>query len=111
MNTQASIALVGAAAMAVLLGCSNPKPMAPVAASPAAPAFTDLEIFEMPNMAPWPEVSGRVCQLGTSCLSMDPRPFEFCLLSTKDCRDKATEPLLVGQPLTIVPPLIIKTTR
>jgi hypothetical protein len=42
---------------------------------------------------------------------MDPRPFEPCLLSTKDCRDKANELLLVGEPQLIAPPSIIKTTR
>jgi len=40
---------------------------------------------------------------------MDPRPFEPCLLSTRECTEKATEPLLVGQPELVEPPAIIKT--
>jgi hypothetical protein len=33
----------------------------------------------------------QLCQLGTSCLAMDPRPFEPCLLSTRHCSEKAAE--------------------
>jgi hypothetical protein len=40
------------------------------------------------------------CHLGTSCMTMDPRPFEPCLVEgTRRCVDKATEPLLVTEPL------------
>jgi hypothetical protein len=45
----------------------------------------------------------QVCKLGTSCLAMDPRPFEPCLLSTKHCSDKAAEPLLVAPAPSIIP--------
>jgi len=49
-----------------------------------------------------PEPPARICQLGTSCLTMDPRPFEPCLLTTKHCKDKAT-PMLVGPPDASLP--------
>jgi hypothetical protein len=45
------------------------------------------------------ELKGRVCQLGTSCMALDSRPFEMCLLGTgKRCSDKIREPLLVENP-------------
>lgn len=40
---------------------------------------------------------------------MDPRRFEPCLLATKECTEKTTEPLLVGEPELLEPPAIIKT--
>jgi hypothetical protein len=44
-------------------------------------------------------IVGRVCQLGTSCLALDPRPFEMCLLaSNKHCGEKITESLLAVNP-------------
>lgn len=112
MNTQTSITFVSAAALAALLGCSTPKPVAPVAADPPPlTELTELALFETPNVVPWTEPFGQVCKLGTSCLAMDPRPFEPCLLSTKKCSDKVIEPLLAEQPLTIVPPRIIEIAR
>ena len=109
MNTKASIPFVGAAALAALLGCSTPQPVAPVTADPTPVPPPEIS-FDLPLEVPGPESSPTFCKLGTTCLAMDPRPFEPCLLSTKDCRDKATEPLLVGEPQWIAPPLIIKTT-
>ena len=112
MNTNVFIAFAGAAVLAVLLGCSTPQPAAPVlAAAPALPPPPEITLYSLPPIEPWPEPLPRFCKLGTSCLAMDPRPFEPCLLSTKDCRDKASEPILVGQPQWIVPPSIIETTR
>jgi hypothetical protein len=110
MNTKAFISVVGVSALTTLLGCSTPQPVAPVTAdlSPVPPPEIS---FDLPLEVPGPESPPTFCKLGTSCLAMDPRPFEPCLLSTKDCRDKATEPLLVGEPQLIAPPSIIKTTR
>jgi hypothetical protein len=68
-----------------------------VALAPAPPP--DLE-FALPLEEPVPispEPPARICQLGTSCLSMDPRPFEPCLLTTRHCADKA-KPMLVRPP-------------
>ena len=110
MNTKASIPFVGAAALAALLGCSMPQTVAPVAAAPTPvppPEFS----FDLPLEEPGLESLPTFCKLGTTCLAMDPRPFEPCLLSTKNCRDKATEPLLVDQPQWIVPPPTIIKTR
>ena len=109
MNTKVSIPFFGAAALAALLGCSTPQP-APVAddSTPVPPPEIS---FSLPLEVPGPESPPTFCKLGTTCLAMDPRPFEPCLLSTKACRDKATEPLMVGEPQSIAPPSIIKTTR
>ena len=75
-----------------LLGCSTPQP-APVAV-PLPEWFTVPPGLHDPNRA-----FGRACQLGTSCLALDPRPFEVCLLgTTKRCGDKIQESLLVDKP-------------
>jgi len=108
MNTKASIPFVGAAALAALLACSTPQSVVPVAADPTAVPPPELS-FDLPLEEPGPASAPTFCKLGTTCLAMDPRPFEPCLLSTKDCLDKATEPLLVGEPQSIEPPPIIKT--
>ena len=110
MNTKVSIPFFGAAALAALLGCSTPQPVEPVAADPTSVPPPEIS-FDLPLEEPVPESPPTFCKLGTTCLAMDPRPFEACLLSTKDCRDKAAEPLLVGEPERIAPPPIIKTTR
>jgi hypothetical protein len=56
------------------------------------------------------DVNGHFCQLGKSCMALDPRPFEACLLSTTHCKDKATEPLLVDSPQELaLPPVTIRT--
>jgi hypothetical protein len=106
MNTKASFALAGAVALAALLGCSTPKPVAPAQALPA------MTVYELPYGLPETPGSNRLpglCKLGSSCLAMDPRPFEACLLSTKSCRDK---PIQVGQPeWSAPPPAIIETSR
>jgi len=102
MNTRTSIAFIGAAAVATLLGCSTPQPTPPIFESYSVPIERPVPPLEPPPA---------FCKLGTSCLAMDPRPFEACLLSTKDCRDKAAEPLLVGQPELAAPPVVIQTAR
>ena len=77
-----------------MLGCSTSQP-------PVAPA-PEVIISAAPVQAPVPETTpqmAKACQLGTSCLTLDPRPFELCLVSAgKRCVDKATEPLLVTEP-------------
>jgi hypothetical protein len=110
MNTKAFISVVGVAAITALLACSTPQSVAPDAAAPTAVPPPEIS-FDLPLEVPEPENPPTFCKLGTTCLAMDPRPFEPCLLSAKDCRDKATEPLLVGEPQLIPPPSIFKTTR
>jgi hypothetical protein len=109
MNTKASIAIFGAATLAALLGCSTSKPVTPVAAASPPPPEIEFDLPLEPPEAAWPVPFGKVCKLGTSCLAMDPRPFEPCLLSTKSCSDKASEPILVEQPQWLDPPRVIKT--
>ena len=111
MNTKICIASIGATALAVLLGCSTPQPDAAVTAVSAESPPPPMLSYSIPLERPAPplEPLPAFCKLGTSCLALDPRPFEACLLSTKDCRDKATEPLLVAQPELIAPPAVIKT--
>jgi hypothetical protein len=91
-----------AAASVLILGCTTQRPEPPSeppsllrgAVTQSGPAR-----FHQP-----PEGSGfKACQLGTSCLTLDPRPFELCLLDSKHCADKATEPLLVVDELPVVP--------
>lgn len=101
MNNNTLIASIGAAALAALLGCSTSQPVTPV---PPPEISVDLPL-EPPNAEP----GFKACKLGTSCMAMDPRPFEPCLLSAKECTEKATEPLLVGEPGLLEPPAIIKT--
>ncbi len=75
-----------------LLGCST-SPPAPV---PVVEPLTFALPLEPPHQDP---LAGRVCQLGTSCLELDPRPFEMCLLAThKHCGEKVTETLLAVNP-------------
>jgi hypothetical protein len=108
MNTKASVEIFGAAALAALLGCSTSEPVAP-----AAPDLRTMSLYEMPmdpSAVPWNVPFGRVCKLSTSCVAMDPRPFEPCLLSTKACTDKAADPIQVGQPEWLAPPVVIETT-
>ena len=111
MKILTSVALL---ATTVLLGCSTPQPVEPrhgsVSVETVAPKQVQsallAQVAELqPYLAPpsnenLPDVfKGKPCQLGKSCLAMDPRPFEICLLGTnKRCGDKAREPLLVGNP-------------
>jgi hypothetical protein len=105
---KASVTCIGAAAMALLLGCSTQKPEIPEPGTPPPPEIS----FDLPLEQPGLDGLPRLCTLGESCLAMDPRPFEPCLLSTKECSDKAAEPMQVEQPQQPpVPPPVIKTTR
>ena len=93
MNTRITFAI---AALAGLLGCSTSETAQTTqSATPLPP---------LPDLAPGNElIPPKVCKLGTSCLAMDPRPFEPCLLSTKHCADKATEPMLIAPAPLIIP--------
>jgi hypothetical protein len=96
--------------LAGMLGCSTPQPAEPAKAAAAAQTESSLvppSIVEQlqklqPQLAPrsddgLPEVfKGKPCLLGESCLAMDPRPFEICLLgANKRCGDKMAEPMQV----------------
>jgi hypothetical protein len=97
MNTGILIASLTAASLAGLLGCSTPQAIASTIVYELPPLPSpDYEIRDGQLMPKTEQPAGRFCQLGTSCLTMDPRPFEPCLLSTKSCGDKAAEPMLVA---------------
>lgn len=98
------VSLLATVAAAMLLSCSTPAPQVIESVPPPEvdiPLPLEPHANRMPNQPPLPEsdIVGKVCQLGTSCLTMDPRPFEVCLLGTqKRCTDKVREPLLVENP-------------
>jgi hypothetical protein len=100
----ARISLMAAVWFAALLGCSTAiAPVPKVAAAPAprviAGALTVSTQPAYPSVPPFDPKQGlpKVCQLGTTCLTMDPRPFEVCFLSAKSCGDKLAESMLVAQ--------------
>jgi hypothetical protein len=99
MNTRIPVL---AAASVLILGCTTQRPEPPpVQSSLLQGAVTQSgpARFHQP-----PEGSGfTACQLGTSCLTLDPRPFELCLLDATHCADKVTEPLLVVDELPVTP--------
>jgi hypothetical protein len=104
MNTRILIASLTAASLAGLLGCSTPQAIAPAVVYELPPLPSpDYEIRDGQLVPKAGHPAGRFCQLGTSCLTMDPRPFEPCLVSTKKCSDKAAEPMLVAPPKSIAP--------
>jgi len=96
---------VHALPIAFLLGCSTPStppntvppPIFVVQQVPPPDFERDLPL-EMPQ--------GHFCHLGKSCMELDPRPFEACLVSgAKRCADKVTEPLLAeGESVEVYPP-------
>ena len=86
-----------ALAAAALLGCSTPS------APPTPPPMLEWRYSQLVPPPPATEPPGQFCLLGTTCLAMDPRPFEPCLLSSKHCKDKAAEPMQVAPPRWIVP--------
>ena len=105
MNSKTLIGLVAFATLAVLLGCSTSKPAsAEQATSPSvqSPAI-EWRYSQLIPPPPAMEPPGKICLLGTTCLAMDPRPFEPCLLSSKRCRDKAAEPMEVAPPREFIP--------
>ena len=109
MNRPAFAAFIGTAALAAMLGCSTSQPVAQVTEAIEVPP---PEIsMELPLESPDPKPVPRLCKLGTSCLAMDPRPFEPCLLSTRECRDKMPDPVLVADPEWIDPPATRIGTR
>lgn len=114
MNTK--LAAVFALAFVPMLGCSTPPP------PPAAmtPAMTPVALVDPPPpmiakpLPPEPRLAmgGRVCKLGTSCLEMDERPFEVCLVGgTKHCVDKGVELLPAQGHEPESPPATVPVSR
>jgi hypothetical protein len=103
MNTRIAIAI---AALASLLGCSTPDTVQTTQSAAPLPSLSNLaagDELHGGQLEPQVLLPPQICKLGTSCLAMDPRPFEPCLLSTKHCTDKAVEPLLVAPTPSIIP--------
>ena len=86
--------LSAAAALSLLsLGCSTQRaPVEQAVEIPPPEISVDLPL-EPPR-----KLAGGICKLGASCLEMDERPFEPCLVGTKECVDKAVEPIPVEGP-------------
>jgi hypothetical protein len=90
MNAKVSILLTAIC----LTGCSAQPQLpnsAPLRASEGKPLNYSVPVPQDELQKPGP----KACLLGTSCLTMDPRPFEACLVSAKSCGDKGAELLRV----------------
>ena len=105
MNNQLPVSLLATLAAVTLLSCSTPSLQVIDSVPPPdvdRPLPLEPYAHRSPNEPPPPDsnlAGGKLCQLGTSCLTMDPRPFEVCLLGTqKRCSEKVREPLLVENP-------------
>jgi hypothetical protein len=91
MKPNNSLLLAGVAL--VLAGCSTSTPPPRIVIIHPLPP----DVRDSPRRDD--VIVGKLCQLGTSCLELDPRPFEMCLLATTQrCGDKITESLLVENP-------------
>lgn len=86
----------------LLLACSTPQPTAELATTEIPPPEISMDL----PLEPPSRVNGALCKLGDSCLALDPRPFEACLVGTKRCVDKATPPVTVDGPAAPPPPAI-----
>jgi hypothetical protein len=104
-KTFISLAILAALVLALLAGlpgCSTSKTASEDQSASRAALLAEAE-WRNVQLIPRPpamEPRGMICHLGTTCLEMDPRPFEPCLLSTKLCGDKASEPIQVAPPWT-----------
>jgi hypothetical protein len=99
MNTKVSLL-----AFVCLAGCTQMPPPAAVVAPEPPPLSPPGFFFQAPEPAEPP--FARLCQLGTSCMAMDSRPFEVCLvgMGARSCGDKLAEPLLVDRAKVIAKP-------
>ena len=87
-----------------LLSCTTPSPPQQlVVAVPPPEVSIDLPLEPPPEHQQFKEA--RACLLGAtgSCMAMDPRPFEPCLVGAKHCEVKGTEVIKVA-PQVIVDP-------
>jgi hypothetical protein len=105
MNNKFPVSLLATLTTFLLAGCSTPPvPVIESVPPPDVSRLLPLEpyAYHTPNEPAPPDPAmpiGKICQLGTSCLALDSRPFEVCLLGTqKRCSEKVREPLLVENP-------------
>jgi hypothetical protein len=110
MKTRIVSGLAAATFAITMLGCSSAR-----VESPATVVANDRQPFaatvraalspkNQPFQLPLPRQDFKACKLGQSCMAMDERPFELCLVSSKRCADKIKEPILVDRPKEMVPP-------
>jgi hypothetical protein len=77
-----------------LAASADPAPAAPARPLPGSSPPVWVQVLPLaPDRPPaFPpqlnEGPARLCKLGTSCLALDARPFEACLVGTKRCPDK-----------------------
>jgi hypothetical protein len=91
---------VAAVCAITLLACSSARVDS---TAPAAPP--QMRSFQLLPELPPPSLQGfKPCKLGESCMALDDRPFEPCLVTTRRCADMIEEPLLVGEPKDIPQP-------
>jgi hypothetical protein len=83
-----------------MLACSSARVESTAPAAP--PPMRSLQLPLEPPPAPLQDF--KPCKLGESCMAMDDRPFEPCLVTTRRCADMIEEPLLVGEPKDITQP-------
>ena len=106
MNRDARIA--ASTALFVVLGCSIASEPAKVRTAghhrlgvenlARAHAYVLYEVYERQPEFPHDPAVFTACQLGTSCLALDPRPFELCLVGSNKCADKLEPPIQVKKP-------------
>jgi hypothetical protein len=94
--------LLAAAATFLILSCTTQRPEPP--REPAPLLLGSVTQSSAPRFQQPPHLERfKACQLGTTCMALDPRPFELCLVGTKHCSEKVTEPLLVVDELVVTP--------
>ena len=103
---------VQALPIALLLGCSTPS-TPPSAVPPPVFVVQRVPPPDFQRDLPLEIPRSHFCQLGKSCMDLDPRPFEACLVGgAKRCADKVTEPLLAeGEPVEVYPPARQQVSR
>ena len=104
---------VGSTLLVGLLGCSNPR-IETVPSVTTRPLYEKdlpldqasrlqmhVEALAKADSLPLPNGQafvGQICQVGgPSCLEIDDRPFETCLLASQDCGEKLRESLRRGE--------------
>jgi hypothetical protein len=116
MKTRIVPVLAAAAWAMAMLGCSSARVDTPAHAAPVVNDTQPLaatvkvagpvqgQVDELPPPPKMPSHNFKACKLGQSCMAMDERPFELCLVGTTRCTDKIKEPLLVDGPNVIIRP-------
>lgn len=96
--------LFACAVTAILLGCTTQLPGTTAATIPPANPFRTLTLkasAERPDLE-----AAQVCLVSTSrsCMELDSRPFEPCLVASKTCSQKDGEIMRVSPPALVDPP-------